>query len=89
MEWSAEFRILIEGQNALTPMSVLSASFTWQKAKTRMLLATYISSMCNSNLQGPVARKMDSAIHRINHYPLDSVIDFPNTYLLDNDLPGG
>ena len=31
------FRILIEGQNALTPMPVLSASFTWQKAKTRMI----------------------------------------------------
>ena len=37
MEWSAEFRILTEGQNALTPMPVLSASFTWQKAKTRMI----------------------------------------------------
>ena len=42
--------------------------------------------MCNSNLQGPVVRKMDSTIHWINHYPLDSAIDFPNTYLLDNDL---
>ena len=31
------FRILIEGQNALTPMPVLSASFTLQKAKTRMI----------------------------------------------------
>ena len=43
--------------------------------------------MCNSNLQGPVVRKMDSAIYWRNHYPLDSVIDFPNTYMLDNDLP--
>ena len=34
-------------------------------------------------------QKMDSAIHRINHYPADSVIDFRNTYLLDSDLSGG
>ena len=45
--------------------------------------------MCNSNLQGPVVRKMDSTIHWINLYPVDSVIDFPNTYLLDSDLFGG
>jgi len=28
-------------------------------------------------------------IHWINHYPLDSAIDFPNTYLLDSDLSSG
>ena len=38
---------------------------------------------------GPVVQKMDSAIHQINHNPLDSVIDFPNIYMLDNDVPGG
>ena len=32
---------------------------------------------------------LDSAIHRINHYPADSLISFPNTYPLDNDLSGG
>ena len=57
--------------------------------KLKQTLATYVASMCNSNLQGPVVRKMDSAIHWRNHYPLDSGIDFPNTYMLDNDLPGG
>ena len=35
--------------------------------------------------QAPVVRKMDSAIHRINHYPVDSAISFPNTYPLDRD----
>ena len=34
-------------------------------------------------------QKVDSAIHRINDYPLDSATDFPNTYLLDSDLSGG
>ena len=37
----------------------------------------------------PVVQTLYSAIHRINHYPADSVIDFRNTYLLDSDLSGG
>ena len=37
----------------------------------------------------PVARKVDSAIHRINLYPLDNAISFPNIYPLDSDLSGG
>ena len=28
----------------------------------------------------PVVPILDSAIHRINHYPVDSLIDFRNTY---------
>ena len=35
--------------------------------------------------QAPVVQTSDSAIHRINHYPADSVIDFRNTYPLDSD----
>ena len=42
-------------------------------------------SFCRrSNVQ-----KVDSTIHRINHYPLDSPIGFANTYPLDSDLSGG
>ena len=37
----------------------------------------------------PVVQTLDSAIHRINLYPADSVIDFCNTYPLDSDLSGG
>ena len=37
----------------------------------------------------PVVQTLYSAIHRINHYPADSVIDFRNTYQLDSDLSGG
>ena len=37
----------------------------------------------------PVVQTLDSAIHRINHYPADSVIGFPHTYPLDSDLSGG
>ena len=37
----------------------------------------------------PVVRKVDNAIHRINLYPVDSVVCFVNTYPLDSDLSGG
>ena len=39
--------------------------------------------------QGRVVQKVDNAIHRINHYPADSVICFVNTYPLDSDLSDG
>jgi len=38
---------------------------------------------------GPVIRKADNAIYWVNHYPVDSVICFANSYLLDSDLSGG
>ena len=41
-----------------------------------------------SNGLAPVVQKMDSAIHRINLYQLDSAIGFPYTYALDSDLSG-
>ena len=37
----------------------------------------------------PVVQKLDSAIHRINLYPVDNAIGFPNTYPLDSVLSGG
>ena len=37
----------------------------------------------------PVVQKLDSTIHRINLYPMDSAIGFPNTYPLDRDLSDG
>ena len=37
----------------------------------------------------PVVQRMDNAIHRINHYPADSMVCFVNTYPLDSDLSGG
>ena len=39
--------------------------------------------------QGPVVQKVNSAIHRINHNPVDNAIGFPNTYPLDSDLSCG
>ena len=37
---------------------------------------------------GPVVGMVDYAIHRINYYPVDSVVYFVNTYPLDNELCG-
>ena len=39
--------------------------------------------------QASVVQRLDSAIHRINPNPVDSVSSFPNTYPLDSDLSGG
>ena len=44
-------------------------------------------SFCD--IQAPVVQRLDNAIHRINHYPADSVVCFVNTYPLDSDLSGG
>ena len=38
--------------------------------------------------QAPVVRTLDSAIHWINHYPLDNSIGFAGVYPLDSDLSG-
>ena len=40
-------------------------------------------------IQARVVRKVDNAMHRTNHYPVDSVVCFVNTYPLDSDLSGG
>ena len=40
-------------------------------------------------LLAPVVQKLDSAIHRINQYPVDNAVGFPNAYQLDSDLSGG
>ena len=37
----------------------------------------------------PVVQMLDSAIHWINHCPLDNSIGFARVYSLDSDLSGG
>ena len=61
-----------------------------QKGALRIILPNlhYDEALILSGL-APVVQKVDSAIHRINHYPADSVIDFRNTYPLDSDLSSG
>ena len=47
-----------------------------------------VISFAKNIRQAPVVRRLDKAIHRINHYPVDSVVCFVNTYPLDSDLSG-
>jgi len=39
--------------------------------------------------QAPVVQRLDNAIHRINRYPVDSVVCSVNIYPLDSDLSSG
>ena len=55
----------------------------------RIFVITYQEKFDAEHHQAPVNQKMNGAIHRINHYPLDSAIGFPNTYLRDSDLSDG
>ena len=34
----------------------------------------------------PVVQRVENAIHRINHYPMDGAIDFAITYPLDSAI---
>ena len=46
--------------------------------------------LCNGSIhRAPLVQTLDSAIRRINHYPLDNSIGFANVYPLDSDLSGG
>ena len=40
-------------------------------------------------LLAPIAQKLDSTIHCINHYAVDNAIYFRITYPLDSDLSSG
>ena len=67
----------------------------FQRKYYRIILFTQIyflsyQGLCLSSLfLARVVQTLDSAIHRINRYPADSVIDLRNTYPLDSDLSGG
>ena len=48
-----------------------------------------IVSMFWTTVQAPVVQRVDKAIHQINHYPVDNVVCFANTYPLDGHLSSG
>ena len=59
------------------------------------LFSDTLRAMCSGNkwykviYLAPVVQRLDNAIHRINHYPVDSVVCFVNTYPLESDLSSG
>ena len=55
---------------------------------SRRMSVSNVAVICSSAFIRLV-RKVDNAIHRINHYPVDSVVCFVNTHPLDSDLSGG
>ena len=67
----------------------------WGKMMLSLCLSAFLCTclirlQCNLlKVMAPVVQTLDSAIRRINHYPVDSVLGFPNTYPLDSDLSGG
>ena len=54
-----------------------------------MIFQARNSTLSNVIHLAPVVQKVDNAIHRINHYPLDIAIGFAITYPVDSDLSGG
>ena len=81
MHWSFYFVSLISQESVSTNFFTLNSrhGFAVQIDEV-MVLSTQVLIH---------VQKVDSAIHRINDYPLDSAIDFPSTYPLDSDLSGG
>ena len=45
-----------------------------------------VSARAENPSQAPVVQRVDNTIHCINHYPLDYLISFGSTYLLDSHL---
>ena len=48
-----------------------------------------VSDVTTTPFLARVVQKVDSAIHRINHYTVFGVVRFVNTYPLDSDLSCG
>ena len=68
---------------------ILQSKFTIQKGEDKKVnvKSLYFTSLVRkSHHLAPVVQTLDSAIHGINHYPADSVIDFRNTYPLDSAI---
>ena len=59
---------------------------TWRHT---CLYSSGYNIVTEKHAQAPVVQQVENAMHRINHYPVDSAIGFPNTCLVDSDLSGG
>ena len=74
----------------------LKMELSSQKREMLLFLAINMADVTSRAIQqysqdtlAPVVQTLDSALHRINHYLADSVIDFCYTFPLDSDLSGG
>ena len=58
--------------------------FQWNVDSRFQSLARFRASYIMQ--QAPAVKKMENAIHRINHYPVDSAIGFANTYPVNSAI---
>ena len=58
--------------------------FQWNVDSRFQSLARFRASYIMQ--QAPAVKKMENAIHRINHYPVDSALGFANTYPVDSAI---
>ena len=66
--------------------------FCEQREKWRVILRKFQKKKLKKRFfihQALAVQTMDSAIHWINHYPLDNSIGFACVYSVDSDLSGG
>ena len=67
----------------------LKVTSTGTAAASRLRLLIWMVTPSNIYQRPQFIQKVDSSIHWINHYPVENVINFRNTYPLDSDLSGG
>ena len=75
-----------QGQNHMTPLNpVLSFHLTCASPHVRPISSSLFITLL---YQAPVAQKLDSAIHQINHYPVDKCLKNQLHHQADRDLSG-
>ena len=75
----------IRARNILSNGRLLGALKLFPKLSDRQPLLSIITIQSGKN-QAWVQRRVDNAIHSINHYPTDSVMRFVRTCSLDNPI---
>ena len=70
-------------------LSVIRNLKGYYEIKKKTQFKFHFVSCQRNQVQSLVVGRLDNAIHRINRFPVDSVVCFINTYLLDSDLSGG
>ena len=84
LSWFAQPFLVLRMTNANFLLTIMNT-----QSREKALRIACSRAMTKGNVLAPVVQTLNSAIHRINHYPADSIIDFRNTYLVDSDLSGG
>ena len=79
---SQPFSYSMDPFNTTTPLTI---RFLWP-VSDHLKLVSAVFAIYHLIRQAQVVQKADNTIHWINHYPVDSVVCFVSTYLLDSKL---